>query len=223
MKRVALLSVFLAAACAASASLAADALRCRVYFTDGAAGKSVGESFTIRGGTLADFASMPGHDYEIGKAGGAGIFAGARIALHSGDRVELASVADGLLLQHSRAGVVVGSSILQPDAWGFWAVGDAYDGSGARVGYYYAYRLPDAAVCRHSDPDLLPDGSPAPCRRVRFEYFDEADRAVDDHHPQILRGHYAQNVFESDDPRCAVAAFGLKQTDEGDGDEGRRR
>ncbi|HVH35649.1 MAG TPA: hypothetical protein VM847_16235, partial [Tahibacter sp.] len=98
MKRVALLSVFLAAACAASASLAADALRCRVYFTDGTAGKSVGESFTIRGGTLADFASMPGHDYEIGKAGGAGIFAGARIALHSGDRVELASAADGLLL-----------------------------------------------------------------------------------------------------------------------------
>ncbi|HWU53165.1 MAG TPA: hypothetical protein VN153_10140 [Tahibacter sp.] len=223
MKLVALLGVLLATASAATAPLAADTLRCRVYFTDGVSERSVGESFTIRGGTLADFASMPGHDYEIGATGAAGVFTGARLALRSGDRVELASAADGLQLLHSRDGLVVGSGTLQLDAWGFWAVGDAYDGSGLRVGYYYAYRLPDAAVCRHSDPDLLPDGSPATCRRVRFEYFDEADRAVDDHHPQILRSHYAQNVFESDDPRCAVTAFGIKQTDEGDGDEGRRR
>lgn len=224
MKRIVLgcfsLLVFAAHTAAAGTP---DATHCRVYFDDSSSArqKTPVEAFAIRDSTLADFASLQGYDYEIGARRRTPGFAGARIALQPGDRVELALDTQGLLLEHRRAGNLVGTAALQLDAWGLWAVGDAYDGTGQRVGYYYALRQPDAAQCRHSDADLQPDGMPGPCRRLRLEYFDDTDRSVDDHHPLALRGHTAQNVFAIDDPRCS--AVGAKQTDEGDGDEGRRR
>lgn len=223
MKRLVLLCFgLLALGGQAVTAEAGDAAHCRVYFDDGrmAKEKTPVDVFEIRNSTLADFASLHLHDYEIGARRHGSGFPGARIAFQPGDRVELALDTQGLLLLHRRAGSVIGSASLSLDAWGLWAVGDAYDGDGRRVGYYYAFRQPDALQCGHSNAELLAGGTPAPCRRLRLEYFDDNDRTVDDHHPLALRGHRAQNVFAIDDARCT--AVGIKQTDDGDGDEGLR-
>jgi hypothetical protein len=222
MKRIAVLCCSaLMLAGAAGLVQAGDAGHCRVYPASDSLAKhrSAGQVFNIHATTLAGLASLTDQDYELVSNRPAN--AGARITLAQGDRVQLIADTQGLLLEHTRNGAPVGTAVLQLDAWGLWAVGDAYDASDERVGYYYVYRLDDVTSCGHSDPVLLPGGGVAPCRSVRIEFFDDADRSVDGHHPVQLRGHPAQNVFPADAPQCTPA--GLKQTDEGDGDEGRRR
>lgn len=115
------------------------------------------------------------------------------------------------LMHYDRDGLLKASvanlSLDEDDGVTLWAKGSVNNRFNAPVGTYYVYRTKDHEPCDHPKPY----GDGVICRRFHFEYFSM------DHLPGE-RPNVGVNVNEVSAESCS----GPRETDEGDGDEGRR-
>lgn len=171
-----------------------------------------GRFWKLRPVTLADFVNPADYDYEIVRDY-VPIPPNSNIVIAADDRMEVSGGLSGLVLTQVRDGYTVGRGqnfVLAPN--NLWAVGVAtVPPSTQRVGVYYMYLLEDSLNCRHSNSRHL--GAIGTCTQIHFEYFDDADLASATKLPVV-----DTNVFALPHP-----LEGKLETDEGDGDEGRRR
>ena len=138
----------------------------------------------------------------------------ARIHIVLGDRFEISQGAGGLVLTHLRGGETVGrSDNVTVDPSGLWASGVAtVPPFSGRVGDYFLYLVEDSPISRHSNAEAM--RLTGPCTQVHFEYFDDSDAESVSHRPVL-----GTTVFDI----AGHPLSGQLETDEGDGDEGRRR
>lgn len=96
-----------------------------------------------------------------------------------------------------------------------WIEGETIHDEGNRIGKYYLFLLEDSVRCAHRNWQVTGKND---CRNVRLEYYDDEDNDSKGHLPKL-----GENVFELVDGKCpaeATDAMHMKQTGEGDGDEG---
>ena len=182
----------------------AEKVYCRSY---PAMGKKAIKLWPLLKVSERDFVSPYGTDFEITHD-----FKGstAPLSIDKGDRIIFAENGIPLSLAHYASnGTDVKARVekLTLHDRGYWASGVVKNGQGDKVGTYFVYRTTDRAPCEHSEP-INADR----CREFHFEYF-----ATDDvPHEQP---DFNTNIKEATDGMCS----GGRETDEGDGDEGRRR
>ncbi|HJU39620.1 MAG TPA: hypothetical protein VJ724_08610 [Tahibacter sp.] len=175
--------------------------------------RNTGHFWKIRPVDGSTFVNAPDCDYEI-VMDLRPMPPPSRIQIKLGDRFEISAGAGGLVLTHLRDGEIVGrSEDVAVDASGLWASGTAtVPPLSGRVGDYFLYLVEDSPISRHSNAKAL--RVTGACTQVHFEYFDDDDEESASHRPA-----FGTTVVDVNGHKLA----GKLETDEGDGDEGRRR